>query len=84
MRDNELRLQGLLTRHVVAHGDQFFSGVCENEYEMVPLDLREKIHYAQMRTGLPRIQWLPVFKITGEEHREFKLAHDHDRVGRLL
>ena len=62
----------------------FIFGVCKNEYEMVPLDLREKIHYAQMRTGLPRIQWPPVFKITGDEQRELKLAHDHDRVGRPL
>ena len=62
----------------------FILGVCKNEYEMVPLDPRKKIHYAQMRTGLPHIQWPPVFKITGDKQRELKLVHDHDRIGRPL
>ena len=64
--------------------NNFMSGMCKNEYKMAPLDLREKIHYAQMRFGLPCIQWPPVFKITGDEQRKLKLAHDHDRVGRQL
>jgi len=62
----------------------FIYGVCENEYEMVPIDLHVKIHRAQLKTGVQRIQWPPVYTIVCNGTRTLELSSEHDWVGRLL
>ena len=63
----------------------FISGVCKTSTNLCPSTCaRRYTKYAQMKMGLPRIQWPPVFKLTGGVQRELKLAHGHDWVGRPL
>ena len=63
--------------------DDFIAGLCENEREMVPLALREKIEYALKRLHRAPEKWPAVYLLSEDGGNRVLVAPTaHSHIGR--
>ena len=77
------RIQKKLNEQWLPRVDDFIAGLCENEREMVPLALRQKIDYALKRVHRATEKWPAVYLLSGDDGNRVLVAPTaHSRTGR--